>query len=828
MVIQEGDVVISSSASMTADAVSELVGDSVVSLTSSVSAVPVGIFVGTTDVVSTSSMTSDAVGVFVGESDVSSDTTVDAVGTRQVNADSDIDSDTSMSAVPVGIFVGEVTITSTTSMVADPTDIQGGAARTILGSATVTAVGTIIPGGVARLLSAGTIIALGTWTRSFTSTGGISLGGSADTSVTMNFDLEATWVVEGEIRKEIQFRWNVNDGILKWYRVEGQCQIATCDSVNLAAGDLLCDNGQTFVQNVAAESVNEVCAKLKQEFINRPRIWPIKSIKRFSQPVLLTDDEVASQQGFNVQCTELLEEESFCEEPECLEFCVEALPLVRMGINVTIQQTFLNHMPSGGLAFSGSADARIVPPSQVGSGGMTLGGTADAAVSHWEYTMSGGLTMGGVAEIASSSWSYTMSGGLTMGGTSDVASSSHHYEASGGFSLGGDGEIALAFSWMPVGGLDLGGNSDAEITVAHYEYEGEGGLSLGGEAVNLPGYYAYEATGGLNLSGLAIKKSTSWNWTPEGGLSLGGEAEAVKLPEPHTGSGGFALGGSGDPVLILRHMPIGGLTLGGEADPVSSPGWTWTGNGGLSIGGSSDVVSSDKGLFVVYMGMEISLPLLESEINNDLIDFEDTVSIDEETITTSCGCGSNEQVISLQHNLDNSKVFSDFLRRNNFKFPDPLSLKFRKAEDGWISNTTLRGIGFDGVSYETWKLFFEWTCATEVSGQDLDVYVWRFSMLVRRRIESTNEDFDTRLLYSFPRDSVCGSNSTFFDFNFEVDLDSKLALPDVNTFVYTNIFYDEIGLFKGSTWANTNFLLGVTEVDVETNVNLVNFEPILP
>jgi len=125
------------------------------------------------------------------------------------------------------------------------------------------------------------------------------------------------------LTKEIDFgfnsEWNVNDNVLKYYKIEGSCLPPTCESQNIDPSDAACGSGLVsgyrFTTVVAALNVADLCEKLKRNYLNPPIKSKIESIKLYSRPVY---KEVEQSDACNK-----LTPQSFCEIPECLQFCVD-------------------------------------------------------------------------------------------------------------------------------------------------------------------------------------------------------------------------------------------------------------------------------------------------------------------------------------------------------------------------------------------------------------------------------------------------------------------------------------------------------------------------
>jgi hypothetical protein len=127
-----------------------------------------------------------------------------------------------------------------------------------------------------------------------------------------HYSLNSSWRILGFVDVDLNSSWNIGQGSLRWYRVEGECGSVTCDEFGVEHRD--CER-MTFVTTVAAASVQDLCEILRNPKVNAPVTTKISSIKRYSRPVF--KDQIQPD-----QCN-VLSDVEFCQIPECFDYCVE-------------------------------------------------------------------------------------------------------------------------------------------------------------------------------------------------------------------------------------------------------------------------------------------------------------------------------------------------------------------------------------------------------------------------------------------------------------------------------------------------------------------------
>lgn len=309
--------------------------------------------------------------------------------------------------------------------------------------------------------------------------------------------------------------------------------------------------------------------------------------------------------------------------------------------------------------------------------------------------------------------------------------------------------------------------------------------------------------GGLavNLDGEAQVANSNYTYDGEVGVTISGEAEVINSYYEFEGSVG--------------------IVLDGEAY-VEYARYSFVGSGGITVLVDAESRSSYLGEFSASVGLISKLSNLQfvpSEIAT-----ENTLTIGQATVDTTCGCTALPLNVQLATNLASNNLLGNFLTRNRSKLNQSLSLLYRKEEDAWINNFQFSGLSDDGVTTEKWNGFFELACTNELAGDISTVKFWKLSIFIRKLNINRNEDFDTRLLFAFPSD-ICLNNE--LNFTFYVDAFKQTYRSDRNVFVDVRVFYDNIGMFKNAYWIKNPELSFVIHESVSTSTeNLFNIRPI--
>lgn len=638
-------------------------------------------------------------------------------------------------------------------------------------------------------------------------------------SVVYNVDLDSQWNVRVRYEKDFEFQWDVGEQPYRYYQIRGECLYPPdCENAGIETNDPLCPSGGgSFFQIAAAQSIGDLCEQLRKKFLTWPNKWKISSIKRWSRPIYLDTVAAEEEQGVDHDCN-LLEAQSICHIPECLEFCITEDHVVDMAINVSIIDTFLTYEGGGGFAISGQAGQDYTRP--VAEGGMELSASAEVTCSHYFYEPDSGLILSGESEITCSDWNYTPNSGLYLSGTNYPTSSAWHYTGGGTFYTGGSASTRVALYYTPSRPLlDLEANP---ILVANYITEGSGELVLGGSSTCLPSHYSYEPDSGLQLQGDAYLKSSNYTYEPDSGLEL---ISKYQLSYRYTASGSLTLEGDVPLTQNKSYTPSGTLVLGGELLVNESSAYSWIGNGSLELGGEAEDNFENFGILTTGMAIEGSLPLLEPvypAVIKPLHVLLPTTGI----VNNDCDCNPIDIKLIFGHNLTASGVLKEFLIRNKLNLPKQFNLIYNSLDKNWRSTYHFKGAGKDAGMTEEWRVIFEWGCTDTVGENQLDGDFWRFSILIRRKKVQINKKDETRLLYLMPKPYACKDDEV--DFRFKIDPRSgEITLP-VDFLAEQALLTDEIGIFDTLFWRNNDLDFRVTELFIEPGQPTLNISPLIP
>lgn len=241
----------------------------------------------------------------------------------------------------------------------------------------------------------------------YTPTGGVATGGEAD--VNFNIPIIKT------------FLWGNGSGIFRWFRVTGKCRPSAGADTNQQESPSSsssppsngvckkpCPRGSpsetcdvSFVVNVVARDVNEVCRKIKKMHLS----GPIDKIEVFSIPAFPTspvDDD---------ECNTLTEVQTQFDEPnENTNPPGESIPETIAADCAGMFTDFQVLVCSGGQVFAGFVYA------DEPSGSLTVSNGAGTTSNEWDYTASGGLNISGSSNIFSPQYyPYSASGGIIIG-----------------------------------------------------------------------------------------------------------------------------------------------------------------------------------------------------------------------------------------------------------------------------------------------------------------------------------------------------------------------------------------------------------------------------
>lgn len=611
--------------------------------------------------------------------------------------------------------------------------------------------------------------------------------------VEYSVDQEFAWVLGAHFSVEQEFQWNVGDIPLNWYQVQGFCTFNPdlgCDKTGIGADDSMCRGlqGQRFQRIVAGRGVADACEKMKQQFLSRPIKWQIATIKRYSRPVY-TDEETTPS-----SCDRLIEE-SWCEIPECFDFCLTVDAYDKIGVITDAKIVFIHTCSRFcSIAVGGAADARIAPLHYTASGGVALGGSASVTSSAWRWIPAEtppALIVSGDSSIKSSHWEMIADGGPIVSGSAAASSPSWRYAASGVVYIMPDGasvRVWKSYRFASTGiGVYLTGSSDAVGGNWHYYHIADGGVEVGGESENYPNPRRYMPTGGLLVGGSSFCTSPHYAYAATGSIVLASLYEAgVAL----AATGGVSVGGEADCRMSKHHESSGGVEVGGHAS-WTSPAHHYTASGLVIVTGEAEYSSNMLGTFEVLIGVVTDV------VDTGALDIgEPPVELPVyplAVVKTNAGYDVSFQ-IELRHNLADSNALADFLVRSHYTIPDRIFLFYDNTKDLWQSNIHY---GSSLGTSEYWSLLFELGVTDNVADSELGQYVWKFNMLIQQKVNNIIKR--TRLATVFdPAKAVLQTGTLFFPFFYNAQTGWFTSPASAANLFF--IYEDGIGLFKNSYW----------------------------
>ena len=558
---------------------------------------------------------------------------------------------------------------------------------------------------------------------SYVSSGNLEILSSA--LVYVSKPVEFSWQIEGYLTKEITVQWNTGDGDYYWYRVEGQCGEVKCDEFGVQYD---CPR-MTFLTVVPARNLAEVCDTLRSPKINPSVSLKVSSIKKYSRPVV--------KENIVDECN-ILEEQEFCQIPECLDYCIDFSPLVVIPFKTVVYEAIYNENMSGAISFYGSA---LID-----------------RYKFYQPTSPSLVFLGSLNEIRVK-YSY----------------------------LYGDGGITM-------------GSQNLDYLSSSYKYDSNGEINVEGKSYVVSANKFYSANGSIEISG-EVKK-TYRNFTSTLEIDLSNDLEFF---------------------VRYKHSPEGSVELGGEVSDYTSPRYFYQPNSSILFEGDGFTNFYDLELILIN-NVFISFGF-DMKIEIDRIDASSSLTISNQTISPACGCGPLNLSLNLRHNLINSSILNNFIRRNGLSFSDLTTMKYKSADSAWHSIQHFSGRGRDGVSLEDWKIFFILQCRSDV---------WRLDFTIKSVNRTTSKDYQTKLTIDMPADFICSDGNISTNILFDpsasqVSVGNGVTIPvviPVRTPTTTSqyslfvdgvfndyvVYYDNMGIFKNSYWDTVPFEININPI----------------
>lgn len=583
---------------------------------------------------------------------------------------------------------------------------------------------------------------------------------------------------------------------------------------------------------IAAQNIKQVCEQMKDPNFGPSVNFRINSIKKNNQ-IIGSGSKEAGQ----------FTEQEFCSCPECLEFCID------FDFANSNYQKFVKYEPIG-FYMTVVVSVSTYDPGSVGesNGAITIGGSAQI-LRYWfpsgslktqlatesliilstesstqliiDY--SSGIVISGSAEIVSSSFSYLSNGEVILtsaeidyfinplirsasgfiiiqGSTSDIVAPNHQYNSVGGIQLGSSNIETSSYYFYDVSNcinqINIGGSATIDILTLNYDHEAEGSVVIFGSSQVQSSYYAYEPSSSLiqlfgNTNDIV---SGHRSYTTQGQVNIFGSVN--KIYRYYKSKGKIKILGSAYQVNKTNRFTCnGGLLIFSGMEDIISPRHTYRSQGTLQTTGTAGLNFTNLGTLPSYA--EIYSVVFGSKIESQVNEVSTTTI--NTGLVSSCGCSLNSLTLSLNHNINNSGVLSEFLTRNNFNLDQKLKLRYKKITNSWSSSQHYKGKGLDGKSLENWYVNFELTCTDLIENQTYSNYYFKFNLFVRRQNLTNNFSDKTNLFVDIKSSDICVNKnvSTIIEFN---SFNQKFFIDGIQN--DSGKIFDEIGLFKNGYWNN--------------------------
>ena len=337
-------------------------------------------------------------------------------------------------------------------------------------------------------------------------------------------------------------------------------------------------------------------------------------------------------------------------------------------------------------------------------------------------------------------------------------------------------------------------------------------IVLSGSSESKSSSYDFFGGGTIHLGGFARTVSPSRKYSDmDGGVDAYGSARLYFHP---ASEGEVGLSGSAESFLLMDFRSSGKVELSGRLLDYTSPKFNNLGSGSVFVEGSASYNFADYG--VASLDFDFSMSAFDFASETSDLDYATGLTISEQSVSPSCGCGPVGLFLSLGHNISKSSFISSFMKRSGIQFADSATLRHVSSDSSWRYNKHFVGRGRDGVSFEDLHMMFSLSCSEGF---------WEFSFYANTHNRSTGDELYTKFIIDIPSDTICsdGSISTVIEMDlntsgFGADLGESVNVvtparsfpprsnsrsPDVfvdGVFNQTRIYYDGMGIFKNSYW----------------------------
>ncbi len=571
-----------------------------------------------------------------------------------------------------------------------------------------------------------------------------------------------------------------------------------------------------LVTAVMASDLNDLCRRL-----NRPTLGPsisnfrICSVVKFVTPV-------GESSGHGVVSE--LEEQDISNISSCIDynldfnltnFTTKSLCNNRFVFHTFVRRVYY-HESNKEFALTGGASVQYVP---VGEEGFAVFYSVPSSYTFSTYTypepQDSFLSMMSVEDY--DSYNYIslhnnlnflitplireFNGGFEILGTlSKFIFPIRNYDSLLNLSASSETEILYSISVNSYNNLELSSSTVNFVETHRFYHIGSQGLGIYGESEIQSSYYFCEGSGFINVySDRSEIISGNRFYMSEGGMVFSGSPSRLGRCVSKSDAGGIIeISGSSESYVVYNFRQSGSITTGGVVSGVVTLARNFTPNNNvISIEGESDFNFTNFGLLVstAVFYSSYSEAAIEVSENTDVLPIPQLETI------SSCGCLSQSS-ISLDHNISNGGVISEFLSRNNLFLDSRIFLNYRAKTKSWSYTQTLSGRTEENRNLSL-SLIFELSCTNILENQEFDENFFKFNFFARTQTPGSSSI--TNLVLYLSTDQICsdGIISSIISRSYDVDQNEYFIL--VNSNPISNNFYkiiDNMGIFSSDYWNN--------------------------
>lgn len=363
----------------------------------------------------------------------------------------------------------------------------------------------------------------------------------------------------------------------------------------------------------------------------------------------------------------------------------------------------------------------------------------------------------------------------------------------------------------------IGISGSSKFLVSLHPSLSAGNIVISGASKIVSNYHSFEGSGLIFIGGFArtVSPSRSYSASPHQ-IQLSGSSRLSYSPNLKST---VQISGSALELLRMKFVPTGKIELGGRLVDYTSPTFFSSSTGNIDVSGEASFNFTNRGIVSENFGL--SMKAFDFGSESSLLNSSSFLTIADQTISPSCGCGPLALSLTLRHNMPNSSYLSDFLKRSGLTMSDSLSLRYRSSDSSWRHAQNFSGRGKDGFSKEEISMLYSMSCSGGF---------WIFSFSAVNLNKSIGKELHTKFILDIPSDLICsdGSISTVIGLDiknggFQQGSGKSFSAVDPPVFTGRNpqprsvdvyvdgvfndkrLYYDDVGLFKNKYW-NANRL----------------------